>query len=125
MKNRILMFALLSFVCLPLLGQSGGRHLDFTKQLLGVDGVPLQNGDAHPQVPLTLGDAAVMALETQAQNETLTGLEKFKLDALARKIYKQKDVALTMDEIVTIKDRIGKIEPAIVVGASWSLLDPQ
>ncbi len=121
---RKLAIALMFIVCLPVFAQSG-RKLDFTQRLTAVDGSLLQNGGAKPPAPLTLGDVAVMALETESQGETLSGLEKFKLDTLARKIYRQKDVVLALDELVMIKDRIGKVEPPIVVGAAWRLLDPQ
>ena len=45
-------------------------------------------------------------------------------DELARKIYKNAHAALSPDEVSTIKDRIGKVMGAPIVGASWPLLDP-
>src|ERR1700733_8872900 len=87
-------------------------HIDFTKDLLGVDGKPLPNVDiADPKKSpgLTLGDVAVGALEASLEADKGTGgAEKFKLDTLARKVYKNKDAVLEVEEISLIKTRIGQ-----------------
>jgi hypothetical protein len=105
--------------------QSTPRHFDFDQVLIGIDGKPLQNGDARTPTPLTLGDAAVNALESQTPDDAKSsGAEKFKLDELARKVYRNKDVTLSVEEIAIIKDRIGKVYGPMVVGAAWRILDP-
>jgi hypothetical protein len=123
---KIKVFAALAlFACLPLLGQVTPRPIDFTQVLVGINGQPMMAGDVKSPTPLTLGDAAVNALLSPTQaDQQMTGIEKFKLDELARKIYGKKDVVLTLDELKLIKDRVGSISPPMVVGAVWRLLDP-
>ncbi|MGD0799004.1 MAG: hypothetical protein ABR910_14905 [Acidobacteriaceae bacterium] len=105
--------------------QSAPRHFDFTQVLVGIDGKPLQNGDARTTAPLTLGDAAVNALESQTPDDLKSsGADKFKLDELARKVYRNSDVTLSVEEIAAIKERIGKVYGPMVVGAAWRILDP-
>jgi hypothetical protein len=106
------------------------RHIDFTKELIGFDGKPLTNPPAKPDgkpEPITLSEIAVAALETSLQDDRgMAPEEKFKLDLLARKIYKNKDCVLTNPEITQIEERIGKMPwPSnTIVGASWRILDP-
>lgn len=129
MKNLIA-FTLLLALC----GTAGAqeRHIDFMKPLLGVDDKPLmnppdmKNPSAKPE-PVTLSDIAVTALESSIdQDRGLSPEEHFKLDALARKIYKNHDCVLTNPEVTQIEDRIGKFPwPSnAVVGAAWRILDP-
>jgi hypothetical protein len=74
---------------------------------------------------MTLGDAALMALETALEEDRQsTGADKFKLDDLARKIFGKKDVILPVEDIATIKTRIGKAYGPMIVGAAWRVLDP-
>ena len=110
------------------------RRIDFTQPLIGMDGNPItsllppQGSSADAKgvlTPMTLGDAAVSALETILEEDRQSpGAEKFKLDELARKIYKKKDAVLLVEEIATIKNRIGKYYGPIVIGPAWRILDP-
>ena len=112
---------LLALGCLTLAGQEA-RKVDFTQVLMGIDGKPL-NGDVKPA--LTLGDIAVTALHsTIEEDKTMSGLDKFKMDELARKIYKSKAATLSVEDLATIKTRIGKVYGPLVIGPSWRLLDP-
>ena len=98
------------------------KALDFTQTVLGIDGKPL-NGDTKPA--LTLGDIAVTALHSTIEDDkTLSGLDKFKMDELARKIYKSKAAMLSVEDVALIKTRIGKVYGPLVIGATWRLLDP-
>ena len=117
-KNLFILFAL---GCLTLAGQDA-RKVDFTQTLVGIDGKPL-NGDVKPA--LTLGDIAVTALHsTIEEDKTMSGLDKFKMDELARKVYKSKVATLSVEDLAAIKARIGKIYGPLVIGATWRLLDP-
>lgn len=103
------------------------RHINFNQTLKGFDGKVIQTGgDAKSSRPMTLGDAAIVALETPIEDDRKdTGDEKFKRDMLARKIYLDApSVVLTVEETALIKERIGKIYGPIVVGATWPLIDP-
>ena len=106
-------------------GQAQPRHIDFTQTLNGLGGKPLMDPTVKPPIPMTLGDVAVIALEAQTADDQRTpGAEKFKLDRLAQRIYENKDVVLSVEEMATIKDRIGKTYGPLVVGAAWRILDP-
>jgi len=101
------------------------RKIDFTQEIKGLDGKPVMNGDAKPSMPMTLGDVAVVALEASLdEDKGVTGAMKFERDELARKVYKKSSVVLTAEQLATIKERIGKVYSAMIVGAAWRLLDP-
>jgi hypothetical protein len=105
------------------------RHIDFTAALKGVDGQTISSGkpaaDGKTPIPMTLGDAALMALETALEEDRQsTGADKFKLDDLARRIYGKKDVVLPVEDVALIKTRIGKAYGPMIVGAAWRVLDP-
>lgn len=105
------------------------RTIDFTQVIKAVDGKPIltPKGEPGPDAgaPLTLGDVAVNALENVSQeDQKLSGEEKFKMDILARKIYKAKAAKLTLEEVTLIKNRIGRLYGPMVVGAAWHELDP-
>jgi hypothetical protein len=117
----------LAALCTGLLqGQESPRHIDFTQEVKGIDGKPIPyNPDGKLPAVLTLGDAAVNALETSIDEDRgLSGAVKFEHDELARKVYKHSDVVLTAEELATIKERVGKVYGAMIVGAVWRMLDP-
>lgn len=124
MKMRTIVLLAATLCCAPMPGQPAARpRINFTEVLQGLDGKPLAGADKDK--PLTLGDVAVTALESPTEDDKAkTGEEKFKLDQLARKVYQNKSVTLTVEEIATIKERIGKIYGPLVVGATYPLLDP-
>jgi len=73
--------------------------------------------------PMTLSDAAVSALGTDLpEDRALSPLAKFQNDDLARAIYNNHAVALSPENLVTIKDRIGKAYGSTVVGSAWRAL---
>lgn len=128
MKTRLaLILTLAAALAAPAFAQSL-THLDFTQVLVGIDGKPILQPSSDPSAkaqPMTLGFACVSALEAQLpEDRNAAGVDKFKLDALARKIYGQKDVVLSVDDVATIKARVGEAWGNTVVGAAWRLLDP-
>lgn len=105
--------------------QAPARHIDFTRPILGLDGMAMLNGDAKPSTPLTLSDVAIAALGGAAPNDNPSGTEKMKMDLLAIKIFRNKDAVLSVEEMAMLKDRIGKvIASPFVMGAAWRMLDP-
>jgi hypothetical protein len=116
------------------------REIDFTQVLVGPTGDPLpaQTMDGRiifdkdgKTTPVTLGDAAAIALECFACNPAAADADrnvnptvKYDRDQLARKIYKNAHATLSVDELKTIKDRIGLVYGPGQVGAAWPLLDP-
>jgi len=109
--------------------------IDFTQTLLGANGKALMEGgdDCKPgqmpgrdcsQVPMTLSDAAVGALESALPDDGTDAKKKFERDLLARKVYNNAKAELSPEDVAAIKDRIGKVWNAPQVGAAWPLLDP-
>jgi hypothetical protein len=111
------------------------HEIDFTQQLTGIGDVPLTRcvktevqEDGREKCaeigPLTLGDAAVEALQrTLDKDKNEKGTNKFERDHLARKIWKNAHAILSVDDIKLIKDRVGDGWSTPVVGAVWPLLD--
>jgi len=52
-----------------------------------------------------------------------TGMKKMEKEELARKIYQNDSVDLTIEQVKLIKDRIGEMYAPIVVGQCWRLLE--
>lgn len=80
--------------------------------------------------PVTLKDVATAALVNHKDGElnTMTGADKFKLYSLALKINNTEAeglVNLTLDELTTIKERIGMIWGAGIVGPAWIILEKE
>lgn len=110
------------------------RAIDFNQSLTGYDGKPLMEGDpAHgvPLAPVTLGEIARLSLEANldADRSETSGKPKDEREAIVRKLFSLKEqkyasVALTVEEIAMLKERIGKAMPTVYVYPAWHLLDP-
>lgn len=113
--------ALLATFLLALVPPAHAAEINFGSILQDADGEPIKEGEK----PLTLGRAALMALTlTLPEDSAMTGEEKFKLGALASRVYTDKPVDLSAEEIATLKKRIGKAFNALVVFRAWPMLDP-
>jgi hypothetical protein len=78
-----------------------------------------------PDKPWTLSDVAVNALVSSFKDEdTVPSSKKFGYYELARKIYNKKAVSLSVEEIATIKERIGKMYATAILGPALMALDP-
>jgi len=118
-----------------LLGAAAPVHaadaeIDFTQSLTSISGDPLQqcvkpgdDGKCVKWEPQTLGDVAVIALETPLQDDR-DPKKKFDQDTLAHKIYKNAHALLSPDDVALIKDRIGKVFGPVQIGPAWRILDP-
>lgn len=122
LTSKILLSVL---VCLSAFAQEKPRAINFALPLVGMDAKPIINGESKTADPMTLSDVSVAALETVLdEDRSASGAVKFERDELARKVYKATAVVLTAEQIATIKERIGKVCPTIIVGAAWRMLDP-
>lgn len=112
--------------------------LNVKQPILDYEGNPLMvnktNPDGSPvydenkkmiQVAETLRSYLVTALNNivQGENETFTVEQKAKVYALTTKIYKSKEVNLTVDDLAFIKDRVGKVYGALVYGRICDILE--
>ncbi len=102
-----------------------GRPVDFTQVLHTLTGSVMVDSDSKTGVPVTLGSVAVNALlGTIDEDRTITGTEKLRRYEIAKKVSGQSSVMLTVEELATIKERIGKVYGPLIVGAAWHALDP-
>lgn len=88
--------------------------------MVDMDGeVIKENGDK----PLTLGRVAINSLVSLSQADSqLSGEEKFKLGQLAQKIHSEKDAEFEVEEIATVKKKIGQLYAPYIVFKAYSLL---
>ncbi|SCB18581.1 hypothetical protein [Rhizobium lusitanum] len=91
--------------------------VNFSQKLANLDG---STSDEAP----TLGDVSVKALvENLRGDEVASGEDKFKRAVLAQKILPGGEIELPVEELATVKDRIGKACHPVVVLAAWNLLE--
>ena len=99
--------------------------VDLTKKIRNLEGDAFEEikteGDKRTKVKVTLKDICVNAL--QSNDDKIDGNEKMKRFLFAEKLHKANKIDLTVDEVVKLKELIGKIYPIAYVGASYKLLE--
>ena len=97
--------------------------IDFSTVLQDPDN-PSEQAKDSKGVLITLGVIARSALNSELQDERRNGEDKYASYKLADKIRTStKPLDLKADQIVLIKQRIGKAYPAGVSGQCWDLLE--
>ena len=98
--------------------------IDFSVPLKALSGEDIKDGKGEA---FTLRDAAVVVLDASFdEDKRLEGKEKYRLGSLAARIYGAKEpIALEIDDLKLVKDRIGKAYGPRIVKEAWDLLDPQ
>lgn len=94
--------------------------IDFTTVLTDLEGKPILKGE----VPITLKEAALEALLATFPNDqdgANTGKGKFERFQLALKC--EGTAELSVEEVATIKKRIGEAWGSLIVGRAWGLLE--
>jgi hypothetical protein len=85
--------------------------------VLQLDGTPFPNNE-------TLGSVCFMAVTAPMPGDESMGVEqKRRLYGIAQKVHALGDVDLTAEDIVAIKERVGKGFSVIVVGRVFEMLD--
>lgn len=112
--------------------------IDVTQNLLGLDGKPLHI--VFQGCPMcgrlleeegfrTLRNACTDSLSVDYQDEQrsggLSGDEKFKRHCLAVKVHDNDKPDFTVEELVLLKEMVGKRFPPEIMGPAWLLLDPK
>lgn len=105
--------------------------IDFSTALIGLDGEPLKTPDRlgdrgqiiKAGVIQTLGKVCVDALVTVERGASPDGKVSFTRYQLAQKINGQGEVEVDADEIVMLKDRVGKNFGPVVVGPVYIILE--
>ena len=97
--------------------------IDFSKQILSLDGKPVKFGENDKQA--TLGKVCIEALSLNHHDEqNLSGEEKMKRYLLARRIYAAApDIELKSEEIAELKKLTAKILGPIHLGPVWQYLE--
>ena len=123
MRKFVATFVSTLFITCVAFAQSA---IDFDAPLIDLDGKPFQVPMADGKTPenLTLGMAAIIAINNQEKPNSPTPPEKkYKDGLLAQKIYKKK-VTLTVEEIASLKEAIGKQFGPLVILSAYKMLDP-
>jgi hypothetical protein len=91
---------------------------------VNIDGSPVLDDDGRTvKEPEKLRDYLVAALNNTIQGEVLTPEQKMLSYRLTTRLYKTKEVNLTSEDIVLIKDRVGKIFGPLVLGRVSDMLE--
>lgn len=85
---------------------------------------PVLNTAGEQVGDMTVRKAIIVAFQAlHPDDENMTGEEKYSHFQIMQKVAKAPSVALSLQEKSIIKDRIGKVMTAIVVGRVWPILD--
>lgn len=97
--------------------------IDVNQTLKTMNGQVMKDDDGTGQiVDATLRMAMVNAILSPIEKES--GMDKVKKFNLAKKIHDaESEVDLTVEEVSLIKERIGEVFPAIIVGQVFDLLE--
>lgn len=95
--------------------------VNFDTILLTLDGRQMNDKDTNE--PLSLKTICVDALLVVDSREKLDGEEKIKRYILAQEIYQGKKDSLSAEEVVLLKELIGRYYSTIVVGQVFPMLD--
>ncbi len=104
-------------------------NIDFDTIVCDQEGNPVKDtiaaqSNGGTAKDLTLGNAAIYALNTSFQDEqSLTGNDKFNRGRLAYDIYKTPQLDLKSEDITLIKNVIGKMYTPMIVYQTYNLLD--
>ena len=105
-------------------GEKTMALIDFTAPLHNFDGSVINETGAPDSPAATLGSVCCNALMAQLPDEKPTGAQKAARFALAATIHNQQARDVKAEDVVLMKDLIGKLYGAGVCGAAWELLDP-
>lgn len=79
--------------------------------------------DANSDKELSLKDVAIEALLAVEKDSSLDGMEKAKRYYLSVEIYQDKKEGLSSEEVVLLKQLIGKFFTPIIVGQAFMMLE--
>lgn len=102
--------------------------IDFSVVLFSLEAEPFTRvktvGDKVESVNMTLGHACAQSLLGMIDEDKMaTGVQKYDRWKLASKIITEKVIDLTVEEIVSIKDRVGKVYGPAQIGPIFNILE--
>jgi len=95
--------------------------IDFSKKFTNFNGEVLK--DTQSQKELALSDICIESLLSVDPKSPVEGVEKLKRYNLAMEIYQGKKESLSAEEVVLLKELIGKYYTTLVVGQAFPMLD--
>jgi hypothetical protein len=95
--------------------------INFEQTLKDMDGKDITEG--KEKKVLTLDKVCVNALLSENQDDRQSGEDKLKVFQLAKKIYGAGEVEVTAEEIVLIKNKVGRFYLPLVVGQVYEILE--
>lgn len=100
-------------------------RINLKQPVLDYEGKPITNPnpDTGKEEELTLFQVFVNALNGRIPNETLTAEMKAKIYQISKKIYDSKEPNFTPDQLIIIKDRVGKSYAPVVYGKVLEIID--
>lgn len=97
--------------------------VDVTQKLKTLSGQVMKDFDENKEaVDATLRLVIVNALLATTKKQE-SGVEKVRKYELAKKAYQNDEVELTAEDITLIKNQIGEVFPAVVVGQCFEMLE--
>jgi len=100
--------------------------INFNTVLKNLRGEDLKDITDGKESPITLKTICVEALLTAYPREEISGTEKMKRYKIAHKIdnVNGDELALSIEELKTLKELVGIRFSPLIVGASYAILDP-
>ena len=97
-------------------------NINFDTEILDLANAPIINGDKH----LDLATIATNALLTPqaAADQNVPTEEKVRRFRLAQKVTNGGTLDMSLEDLVLLKEIIGKAYPPLVVGRAFEILDP-
>jgi hypothetical protein len=96
-------------------------NINFDSEITDLANQPIMNGEKH----LDLATICTNALLTPAQNDqSMAADEKVRRYRLAQRITNGGTLDMPLEDLVLLKDIIGKAYPPLVVGRAFDILDP-
>ena len=98
--------------------------IDFSTKINTIHGTPFQvpNGEGGTR-DMELKDVCVEALYTPNPQSPDSGAEKFRLHQLAVKLHRGGEIEISPEDVALVKDKIGTLYGANVVGPAYEILN--
>ncbi len=99
--------------------------IDFEQTMKTLNGEEIKESEKKDSVPLTLKSVCINALLSEIDREKTSGEDKVERYELAKKIHEGGTIELKTEQVVLIKERIGKFYLPLLVGGAFEMLEGQ
>ena len=98
-------------------------EINFDSKITNLDDTPALDQNKKPVLLKTICINSLMTDIPQPQGQLEKGETKLKRFILAQKIQKDSKVEVSVEEVALLKERIGMVQPTIIVGKTYELLE--